>query len=610
MRATISSTNGDKLIAPRQATLQPLLDYDGSRTLDRHTIESGWSETSLMGLAALSSYYRLEKNLSQTHTILVLCGPGNNGGDGLALAWHLLSAAHLYSYRLLLLQTSPARSEASKFYETLLGKLSSTARSTDSTPDQGSIEISSSTPGGARLQRISTAKFLEGIEIQAESSRLTLHSGYPALGDLRANAAGLLVIEALLGSGQSRELTGEFARICEAIGRLQKSGAKVVSLDVPAGLLESEPFAETGAFVPCEIHCYGTAKLACKLAPELIGRTDQYVNPMGFTPGPASPFQEVKRAPERLGLFRRTENGHKYSNGNGWLMAGSPGMEGASILSARSFFASGGGILTGYSPSRLHLLELEPSVMWKDLPDQHLEVRDPPDANPGSEKKSEANYKVPAAITVGPGTSPDHARQALSFLNNAIRHGALIHEGSGTGARPPERAAYSSNILTGTTASDSRPLPEQESRPALILDAAATALIAEYPDLQGKRTILTPHPGEWHRMGGRKIRCVADLQESRKVAKRLSCYILYKDSVSILLDPFEDRCYLYSWVNPSLGVAGTGDCLTGLLMTALCRTHDVVSAANASMELLHTATESLNHPRSSLFPEAFAEVLR
>ncbi|MCB1167191.1 MAG: hypothetical protein KDK33_13600 [Leptospiraceae bacterium] len=93
------------------------------------------------------------------------------------------------------------------------------------------------------------------------------------------------------------------------------------------------------------------------------------------------------------------------------------------------------------------------------------------------------------------------------------------------------------------------------------------------------------------------------------LATRLQCHVLYKSSISIHLDPFRRQAWVYPWINPSLSVAGSGDCLAGILAASLCRNSDVSAAIATAMELLHAATGSLIHPESSQFPDAIRGAL-
>ena len=70
---------------------KPLYDYEATRRIDTETIDSGFPEAQLMGQAALASLHALADRLRGTKRLFLLCGTGNNGGDGLALAYMLLT---------------------------------------------------------------------------------------------------------------------------------------------------------------------------------------------------------------------------------------------------------------------------------------------------------------------------------------------------------------------------------------------------------------------------------------------------------------------------------------------------------------------------------------
>ncbi|MCB1137487.1 MAG: bifunctional ADP-dependent NAD(P)H-hydrate dehydratase/NAD(P)H-hydrate epimerase [Leptospiraceae bacterium] len=509
-----------------------LLTYEESRQLDKKTMELGWTPTQLMGQAALSSLYRLQQYLQiQEANTLLLCGPGNNGGDGLALAWHLLSAG-LPAHKLLVVQTAPARSQAAQFYESLIEK--------------GSIP------------RQNAESFLDSPHMENPD----------------------MVVEALLGSGQDRILEGMLRMLCQRIARLQQRGAFVLSLDVPAGLLEDHPYDETSLFVPDEIHTYGPHRLACALSPELLKST-VFSHPIGFVPTKGYHSSWIRRDSRRLRLFEKSQDSHKYANGSAWILGGSPGMEGALLLSSRTFFASGGGILRALSSSP-RLLE-EPSILWAKSP----EIDD-----------------RTSVIAVGPGTSGEEARSYLSNLASILPE---IGDRSTHAEQPGSMPAQVPDEIHGKKPHRS----DNVSTPFLVLDAAATVASLDFPSLQGSRTVLTPHPGEWKAMGGRVIKDASALLRALEfVQSRVGSYVLYKGPSSVLLDPFSEKALVFPWPNASLAVAGSGDCLVGILMTALSRTSDVAIAAKAAMELLHSCSQGSVHPLSSDFPSLIRVALK
>lgn len=538
---------------------KPLFTYEQSRILDAKSMDAGWTSTGLMGQAALSSLYRLMQEYRPDAGIVFFCGPGNNGGDGLALCWHFYSWLG-QTEGLFVVQTGPARSQASRFYEGLVKQAGIPIRNAEDFLEN--FRGNEPHPHGRQpadrepldpLSRDGKKETEEQTNASA-GAPIRIEPGPPG-------TIPFLVVEALLGSGQDRPLAGAFAGLCGIVREWQELGARVISLDVPAGLLENRPFHETTLFVPDEIHTYGPHRLACSLSPELL-QSRIYSNPIGFLPETESPYIYFPRDARRKLLFSRRAGSHKYENGFCWILGGSTGMEGALLLSSRSFFASGGGILCAVSSSG-SLYQTEPSIMWKDS----LQI------------DGRTN-----AVVVGPGTSREDALGYLEMIRSAFSrrmHGS---------EDPANHASYREEQTSGTY---------------LILDASAAIQLKDFPSLKGHRTLLTPHPGEWKALGGEIIDHVSVLEKALHFCKEeIGCYVLYKSSSSILLDPFQGKAYVFPWSNRNLAVAGTGDCLTGILMAALSRTDSMVEAVAASMELLHASTEQDMNPMSSSFPDA------
>ncbi|MBI3395742.1 MAG: NAD(P)H-hydrate epimerase, partial [Spirochaetia bacterium] len=228
-----------------------LFDYASSLEVDKRTQARGFSETQLMGQAALASALRLLDRLDQNATdislptLWILCGTGNNGGDGLALAYMLLGSGRVRSEQLQIFQTGLMRSQAAKFY----------------------------------LEQLGTA----GVTTQPSQAFL---GSLPRDHDI--------IVEALLGTGQSGALRGEVVRLVSEIAHAaSKSRAYHVALDVPAGLTEDrrsdmgENEKSSGAVhipIPDEIHSYGTRKLAAYLDERIVSTSQIIEFPIGFHP--------------------------------------------------------------------------------------------------------------------------------------------------------------------------------------------------------------------------------------------------------------------------------------------------------------------------------------
>ncbi|MEQ9364098.1 MAG: bifunctional ADP-dependent NAD(P)H-hydrate dehydratase/NAD(P)H-hydrate epimerase, partial [Leptospirales bacterium] len=562
----------------------------------------GVPEQQLMGQAALASLYALKAAgiLTTCERLVILCGPGNNGGDGYALACMLasgpLEGVGQSPLRIQIFATAPPKSSAARHYAGLAGELAGIA------PEAGA--------GPVRVSLLGAEDFLK----------------------LPADSLGPrdCVVDALLGTGQSAPPRGVIAKVLAHLQSFQRgTNPRVVSLDLPVGLREDAPDGDV--LLPDEVHSYGVDKAALRLNPTIAAHSRIRVLPMGFLPwrtasaardrrqnktdlsaaddtGPSASapiIEETRRPwirslsftgdslPVLKNLIDKAPLAHKYQAGHGLLIGGSPGMEGALLMAARSFFAAGGGILHAVVPdpeSRRFLTATLPGVMFLD----HSRPL-PPDLRPG-------------AIAVGPGLAGDDLEAAVRLLKPLF----------------DRRAAESApgRIVTPTKpAGRQSPVAAQEPRPWLILDAGALAFArdARFPEGLRARTILTPHTGEWKRLGGAPIDCVRALDEAADFhAREIGGYCLVKDAVSVLLGP--DRTApigIRHRPNPALAVAGSGDNLVGILLALFARRHGEATSPAvpaferiaAALELLDRAARLEHHPRADQFPDLIRSAL-
>ena len=521
-----------------------LLDYESCRRLDETTIARGFSEVQLMGQAALASLYRLEASRSLDEgRFLILCGSGNNGGDGLALAYMLLSrnpGLRTGSNRPRVFRTGESRTKTAAFYADLLQRL--------------------------------------GLPLEGPEDFLAL--------ELSPNDR---IIEALLGVGQRGAPRGNLLPLLEKISgaRSGKHGPELVCLDVPVGLNEHEarefsppggalPGPEQTLPAPDAIHTYGTRKLALELNASLQAFSRIDVLPMGFYPDNSAPgavaFSEP--APGDLAdFFMKDPLGHKYSQGHGFLLGGSRGSEGALLLAARAFFAAGGGILHALAPD-----EASRGILCSSFATAMYLPRTP----------EITGAVFPGALALGPGLSPEDYRDLAPDLIAWVK-------------RLPERYAQAG-----------------KPNPLLILDAGALPLVREpdFPDEFRARVLLTPHSGEWARLGGPRPSHPEALREAaRWNEENLGSYVLIKDAVNCLLPPrnSSEPVRIFARPNASLAQAGSGDALTGFLLSAAARVRrDGISIplmVGRALELHSRATRDEIHPVADEFPDLARRVL-
>ncbi|NUO02496.1 MAG: NAD(P)H-hydrate dehydratase [Saprospiraceae bacterium] len=233
--------------------------------------------------------------------IYIFCGPGNNGGDGLAVARMLHQ--QFFSVTVYLCYTD--------------GNTSADFR--------------------ANLERLPRLQELQIFELQS-------------LDPLPAIPQNAVVIDALFGSGLNRALQGDFEQL---ILHLNAHAKTVVSIDIPSGLFADRHTEGTSIHAHHTLS-FETPKLAF-LFPENADRVGEWsVQSIGLHPdfgatlAVSNHYIDLKLI--RSFIRKRKKYDHKGNYGHALLIAGSFGKAGAAILSARACLRSGAGLLTVHVP--------------------------------------------------------------------------------------------------------------------------------------------------------------------------------------------------------------------------------------------------------------------
>lgn len=264
------------------------------RELERRAVEAGVPGQALMQRAGAAAWRELRRRWPQARRIAVICGSGNNGGDGYVLA-----------------RLAKGQGCEAQVYQ--VG------------------------PPAVR-----------GDAVQARADWLAaggaVASGLP--GSLQAE----VIVDALFGIGLSRPLQGEAAQAVEAIRRARAAGAGVLALDLPSGL-----DADTGGLwgsavqADCTISFIGHAPgLFTGAGPEHGGlRLLDDLQIDGEILGAVEPVARLLD-PGMLAepLRPRPRGAHKGSNGHVLVVGGDHGMAGAVLLAARAALRAGAGLVS------------------------------------------------------------------------------------------------------------------------------------------------------------------------------------------------------------------------------------------------------------------------
>ena len=243
----------------------------------------------------------LSKNTDPTSRIGIFCGPGNNGGDGVAAARLLLEAG--YRVRTFLLGNREKM-----------------------TPDERAMEEKLKAAGGE----------LESLDLEDRRTTAWLSTCD-------------CFVDALFGVGLQRPLAGEFLALVQWLNRMR---TPVVSCDLPSGV-----HGDTGEILGDAIQAKVTVTFTCA-KPGLYldagaGRAGKVEVANIGIPWELV-FEQIKQGKEgthvlpnyaRLNLPRRPVDGHKGDFGKLFILAGSEGYTGAPNLAARAALRTGAGLV-------------------------------------------------------------------------------------------------------------------------------------------------------------------------------------------------------------------------------------------------------------------------
>lgn len=330
------------------------------------------------------------------------------------------------------------------------------------------------------------------------------------------------VIDGLFGSGVNRPLEGLYA---DVVKRINNSGATVYSIDIPSGLFgEDNRGNNTDSIVRANVtFTFQFPKIAFLLyenAP-FVGEVkvlDIQLHPQGMATISSEYFLLGKEEAKSM-LRKRSKFSHKGTYGHALLVAGSYGMLGAALLGAKSALRTGCGLLTVHVPSRCcDVLQMS----------------------------------VPEAIA-----SLDSDEVAFSEVPDLSRYNA-VGVGPGLGRREQSHLALSA--LLGQVTSP------------LVVDADALNIIAEegwLPRLP-KSTIITPHPKEFDRLAGNSVSGYDRLEKQMALSKKYGIIIVLKGANTSIALP-DGRCFFNTSGNPGMATAGSGDVLTGIILSLLAQ---------------------------------------
>ena len=444
--------------------------------LDKYTIEhEPISSLNLMERAARALTQAVTSEWSAATPVVVFAGPGNNGGDALAMA----------------LMLSEQNYQVSVYLFNISGQLSADC--------------------AANKQRLQNAKRLKAfVEVSMEFDPPKLDSD-------------TLVIDGLFGSGLSRPLAGGFASLVKYINASQ---AKVVSIDVPSGLMTEDNTYNIRANT---IRATMTLTLQQPKLSFLFPENQQFVGEVRVLDIQLSkegiekieaPFSIVEEDDVRKCLLPRSPFAHKGQMGTALMIAGSYGMAGAAVLAAKACMRAGAGKVVVNTPRRII------PILQASVPEAVVQAGN--EETIFAETVDTEDYQ---AMGIGPGLGQSE-QTAIAMIAQLRR-----------------------------------------TQCPIVVDADAINILANHRAwLQQlpQGIIMTPHPKELDRLEGHSADSYERLTKARNLAERLKGYVILKGHYTAICCP-DGHILFNNTGNAGMATAGCGDVLTGILTGLLAR---------------------------------------
>ena len=449
--------------------------------LDAYTIEhEPIASIDLMERAACALTAAILKRYSGC-SFSVFAGPGNNGGDGLAVA-RMLAAEGCCVEAWLINPKGKLSPDCAVNFERL------------------------------RNSSVSVTEVLEYFSM-------------PVL------SRDTIIIDSLFGSGLNKPVSdGVFA---DVIKGMNASGCRVVAVDMPSGLLGENNYPLSGVVVSAtDTLTLHFPKLSLLMPENARFVGDMSVLDIGLSQEwierEPSPFNFTDEKEINTLLKPRGKHAHKGNFGRALLVAGSKGMAGASVLAARAALRSGVGLLT------VHVPACNNAIMQVAVPEAMTSI----DSNDCclSDNIDTRKYN---AVAVGPGLGKSKVSEVA--LLNLIKSCSV----------------------------------------PLVLDADALNILSHHHDwlsLLPKGSIITPHPGEFERLFGKYPSRYNAIEAVRAIACDKGIVILLKGAYTAIIAP-DGSLYFNSTGNPGMATGGSGDVLTGIILSLLAQGYSSANAA-------------------------------
>jgi NAD(P)H-hydrate epimerase len=392
-----------------------------------------------------------------------------------------------------------------------------------------------------------------------------------------------VIVDALLGVGVDRPIEGQLKTILEESRQVvdncgqtnelsmavpaERRRPLIVAVDCPSGLI-----CDTGALDPATLPAdltvtFAHPKLGLLRFPGAEAVGEIIVADIGIAAELADdvPIEMATPSAIRATLPPRPRAGHKGTFGRALIVAGSVNYVGAAVLAGAGAKRVGTGLVTMALP-----MPIQPAVAANLTEATYLLLPHDMGVIASGAVKVVQEAEGYDVLLVGPGLTQE--KETVSFVHTLLgleRSDRKGHIGFVSGA-----AQETTNL---------------ENLPPMILDADALNALAAargWWDALPPGTILTPHPGEMARLVGNGT-TTQDIQAdresvAREMAKNWRAVVVLKGAFTVVASP-DGRTTIVPFANPGLATAGSGDVLAGAIAGLRAQGMEAFEAAIAGV---------------------------
>lgn len=380
----------------------------------------------------------------------------------------------------------------------------------------------------------------------------------------------ICIIDGLLGSGINRVVKNDsfLGHVIDFVNEERRNDSILVSIDLPSGLMgEDRELSDSSRSI---IRADHTICLQYPKMSTLMPESERYVGDMSWVDFDMRLMKEGSGDVGNMLQFsdfsvkRRPKHGHKGTFGKGLLVAGSQEMPGACMLGSKAAMRSGLGMLYVFTHK-----DVKPYLI-NYLPEAICKTYDAVDTN------------------------------ALDSLSHLLATTDAVAIGPGLGTADDAKTLVK---MVVTAASEKTLLLDAD---ALNIVAADNKLMESLPS----NTIITPHPAEFQRLFGKCSNRMEMIDRQIEMAKKHNIIIVLKGAYTTITDG--NTLFFNPTGNSGMATAGSGDVLSGIILSLLTQGYEPYEAAKLGVFLHGMAGDRVAAKRGehSLIASDMIEELR